>query len=122
MNSTKVILVTYPDDFSLQEAKSLVESSQSSTEAPQPKIIKVFTQKYLNHSQYGLGSGKAEEIKAFVKETRADQIVVDEHLTSKQIHNLEKLTGVQVIDRERSRGSDRDDDKQTELQLISKQR
>jgi GTP-binding protein HflX len=101
LNSTKVILVTYSDDFSLQEAKSLVESSQSSTEAPQPKIVKVFTQKYLNHSQYGLGSGKAEEIKDFVKQSKADQIVVDDHLTSKQIHNLEKLTEVQVIDRER---------------------
>jgi len=101
LNSTKVILVTYPDDFSIQEAKSLVESSQSSTEAPQPKIVKVFTQKYLNHSQYGLGSGKAEEIKDFVKQSKADQIVVDDHLTSKQIHNLEKLTEVQVIDRER---------------------
>jgi GTPase len=101
LNSTKVILVTYPDEFSIQEAKSLVESSQSSTEAPQPKIVKVFTQKYLNHSQYGLGSGKAEEIKDFVKQSKAEQIVVDEHLTSKQIHNLEKLTEVQVIDRER---------------------
>jgi GTP-binding protein HflX len=101
LNSTKVVLVTYPDDFSLQEAKSLVESSQSSTEAPQPKIVKVFTQKYLNHSQYGLGSGKAEEIKDFVKQSKVDQIVVDDHLTSKQIHNLEKLTEVQVIDRER---------------------
>jgi GTP-binding protein HflX len=101
LNSTKVILVTYPDEFSIQEAKSLVESSQSSTEAPQPKIVKVFTQKYLNHSQYGLGSGKAEEIKDFVKQSKADQIVVDDHLTSKQIHNLEKLTEVQVIDRER---------------------
>jgi GTP-binding protein HflX len=101
LNSTKVILVTYPDEFSIQEAKSLVESSQSSTEAPQPQIVKVFTQKYLNHSQYGLGSGKAEEIKDFVKQSKADQIVVDDHLTSKQIHNLEKLTEVQVIDRER---------------------
>jgi GTPase len=101
LNSTRVILVTYPDEFSIQEAKSLVESSQSSTEAPQPQIVKVFTQKYLNHSQYGLGSGKAEEIKDFIKQSKADQIVVDEHLTSKQIHNLEKLTEVQVIDRER---------------------
>jgi GTP-binding protein HflX len=101
LNSTKVILVTYPDEFSIQEAKSLVESSPSSTAAPQPQIVKVFTQKYLNHSQYGLGSGKAEEIKDFVKQSKADQIVVDEHLTSKQIHNIEKLTEVQVIDRER---------------------
>jgi GTPase len=101
LNFTKVVLVTYPDDFSIQEAKSLVDSSSSSITAASYKILKVVTQKYLNHSRYGLGSGKAEEIKAFVKETRADQIVVDEHLTSKQIHNLEKLTEVQVIDRER---------------------
>ena len=100
MNSSKVILVTYPDNFSLQEARSLVESSSSST-SPQPQIVKVFTQKYLNHSRYGLGSGKAEEIKEFMKQSKADQVVVDEHLTPKQIHNLEKLTEAKVIDRER---------------------
>ncbi len=100
MNSAKVILVAYPDNFSLQEAQSLVESSSPSM-AAQPQIVKVFTQKYLNHARYGLGSGKAEELKEFVKQSKADQIVVDEHLTPKQIHNLEKLTGAQVIDRER---------------------
>ena len=50
------------------------------------------------------GSGKAEAIEHFVKEYPADriqQIAVDEHLTTKQIHNLEKLTELQVIDRER---------------------
>jgi GTP-binding protein HflX len=100
MNSPKVVLVTYPDNFSLQEAEGLVESSLPSM-APRPQILKVFTQKYLNHSRYGLGSGKADEIKEFVKHSKADQIVVDEHLTPKQIYNLEKLTGAQVIDRER---------------------
>jgi GTPase len=94
--------VTYPDSFRLEEAKSLVES------LPQYRIVKVFTQRYLNRAEYGLGSGKAEEIKEFVKESAAaaadeevQQIIVDEHMTSKQIYNLEKLTGVQVIDRER---------------------
>ena len=52
-NLTKVILVTYPDSFRLEEAKSLVES------LPHYKIVKVFTQKYLDHAEYGLGSGKA---------------------------------------------------------------
>src|SRR5919197_5327519 len=97
-NLTKVILVAYPDSFRLEEAKSLVES------LPQYKIVKVFTQKYLDHSKYGMGSGKAEEIKNFVKGSECvgvQQIVVDEHLSAKQIHNLEKLTEVQVIDRER---------------------
>jgi GTP-binding protein HflX len=88
LKSTKVLVVTYPDSFRLEEAKSLVESLTDC------RIVKVVTQKYLNHSEYGLGSGKAEEVKQFVKESQADQIVIDEHLTSKQIHNLEKLTGV----------------------------
>ena len=90
----KVVLVTYPDSFTLEEAKDLVESADRES-------IKVFTQKYLNHAQYGVGSGKAEELKEFVQESGAEQIVVDERLTSRQIYNLEKLTGVQVIDRER---------------------
>jgi GTP-binding protein HflX len=89
-----VILVTYPDIFTLEEAKSLVDSSDRT-------IVGVFTQKYLNHSQYGMGSGKAEEINEYVKESKAEQIIVDEHLTSRQTYNLEKLTGVPVIDRER---------------------
>jgi GTPase len=95
LKATKVIVITYPDSFRLQEAKSLVESLTDY------RIVKVVTQKYLNHSEYGVGSGKAEEVKQFVKECKADQIVIDEHLTSKQIHNLEKLAGIQVIDRER---------------------
>jgi GTP-binding protein HflX len=90
-----VVLVTYPDAFAVEEAKSLVDSSSDRS------IIGVFSQKYLNHSHYGIGSGKAEQIKEFVRESKAEQIVVDEHLTSRQIYNLEKLTGVQVIDRER---------------------
>ncbi len=68
---------------------------------PNWHVTKIFTQKYLNHSEYGMGSGKAEEIKDFVKESNISQMVVDEHLTSKQLHNLEKLTGLKVVDRER---------------------
>jgi GTPase len=90
----RVALVTYPDTFALEEAKSLVESADR-------KTVGVFTQKYLNHSEYGMGSGKAQELKDFVKESDVEQIIVDEHLTSRQMHNLEKLTGVPVIDRER---------------------
>ncbi len=90
----KVVLVTYPDSFTLEEAKSLVDSADRLP-------VKVFTQKYLNHSRYGVGSGKAEEIKETVQQLGAEQVIVDEHLNSRQMHNLEKLTGVQVVDRER---------------------
>lgn len=90
----KVVLVAYPDDFTLEEAKSLVDAADRTS-------VVVFTQKYLNHAQYGMGAGKAEEVRDAVRESGAQQVIVDERLTSKQIYNLEKLTGVQVIDRER---------------------
>jgi 50S ribosomal subunit-associated GTPase HflX len=106
--TTKVVLVTYPDSFRLEEAKSLVRSAEQTksttttmTTIPAYQIIKTFTQKYLNRSKYGIGSGKAEEIKQFVRESKSEKIIIDEHLTLKQIHNLEKLTSVPVIDRER---------------------
>ena len=93
---TKVILVSYPIDFTINEAKSLVES------VPENKIVKVYTQKYLNHAKYGMGLGKAEEIQKFVKESKDIQkIIVDEHLSSRQIFNLEQILEIQVIDRER---------------------
>lgn len=78
------------------EAKSLVES------VSEYKITMIFTQKYLNRAKYGMGAGKAEEINQFIKENKnIDKVIVDEHLSSKQIFNLEKLLEIEVIDRER---------------------
>ena len=96
MKPFEVVLVTYTDDFTLQEAKSLAESMVGW------RVVKVFTQKYLNHAEYGVGSGKAQEIAEFLKESpNVKCVIVDEHLTSKKLFNLEKLLGVKVIDRER---------------------
>ena len=64
-------------------------------------IVKSYTQKNLKHTIYALGSGKVEEIKEFLLHTKSDQIIVDEHMTPKQIYNLEKATGIKVVDRER---------------------
>ena len=96
MKPFEVVLVTYTDDFTLQEAKSLAESMVDWS------VVKVFTQKYLNHAEYGVGSGKAQEIAEFLKVSpNVKCVIVDEHLTSKKLFNLEKLLGVKVIDRER---------------------
>lgn len=81
--------------MSKEEGKSLVESLGNFN------MVKCFTQKNLRHTQYGLGTGKVEEIKEFLKQNKFDQIVVDEHMTPKQIYNLEKATGMKVLDRER---------------------
>jgi GTP-binding protein HflX len=49
--------------------------------------------------KYFVGSGKAEEIRAFAELHHADLILVDQTLTPSQERNLEKLTGRRVLDR-----------------------
>ncbi|MFB5600626.1 MAG: GTPase HflX [Nitrososphaeraceae archaeon] len=95
---TKIILVSYPDYFRLKESKSLVDAAFVGSSY---KIVKLITNKYLGNSKFGLSSGKSMEIKEYAKEYYADQIIIDERLNSKQIYNLEKLTGIQIKDRER---------------------
>lgn len=90
----KAILVTYPDEFIRQEAIGL-------TEAAGFEVAQVVTQKYLKHGEFGVGSGKAEEIKQIAAATGSKEIIVDEGLSSSQIYNLCQITGQNVIDREK---------------------
>jgi GTPase len=46
-----------------------------------------------------IGSGKAEELKRAVEELGATLVVFDDDLSPAQVRNLEKVTGVKVIDR-----------------------
>jgi len=46
-----------------------------------------------------IGSGKAEELKSLAEQHRATLIVFDDDLSPAQVRNLEKVTGVKVIDR-----------------------
>jgi GTP-binding protein HflX len=90
----KAILVTYPDKFIIQEALGLAEAADY-------EVVKLITQKYLLRAKYGIGSGKAKELKEIIKDLNADVILFDEKLRSVQIYNLAKLAGVEVINRER---------------------
>jgi GTP-binding protein HflX len=90
----KVLVVTYPDEFTKQEAVGLGEAAGYF-------VAQRVTQKFLNHAEYGVGSGKAEELRQIANQVGSEVIIVDERLTSSQINNLSKLTGQQVMDRER---------------------
>jgi GTPase len=92
--STRAILVTYPEDFVKNEAVGLVEAAGY-------KAVATFTQKRLSHPMYGIGTGKAEEIKRVAEDEHTSLIIVDDRLSSSQAHNLAKFTHQQVIDRER---------------------
>jgi len=46
-----------------------------------------------------IGSGKSEEILAFVKEHKATLLIVDDHLTPAQIRNMNEIFGITILDR-----------------------
>ena len=93
-NYRKAILITYPVEQAINEAISLAD-------APRYSIIKTVTQHQITKSRFGIGRGKAEEVKEIVKEIKPDVIIFDETIKPKQIYNLASLCKMEIIDRER---------------------
>ena len=86
--------MTYPDEFTKAEAIGLAEAVGF-------EVKQVVVQRYLKHAEYGVGSGKAEEIRQIAAATGCGEIIVDEGLTSSQVYNLTNLTGQHITDREK---------------------
>ncbi|MDG6968507.1 MAG: GTPase HflX [Nitrososphaerota archaeon] len=91
---TRAVVVTYPDEFSRREILELAKAGGY-------EVAEVVTQRTIIRSEYGVGSGKAQELEGKVAESKSDVIIIDESVTSAQANNLSKLTHVAVIDRER---------------------
>jgi GTP-binding protein HflX len=94
MNKTNAILITYPQENSIKEAFALADAAGYN-------IVKTVTQRYLSKAKYGIGAGKAEEVKIFVEELKPKVILFDEVLRSTQVYNLATLLQIEIIDRER---------------------
>jgi GTP-binding protein HflX len=90
----KAVVVTYPDEFTKREILELAKASGY-------EVSEVVTQRDIIRSEYGVGSGKAQELQGLVSDTGSDTIIIDESVTSAQANNLSKLTHAQVVDRER---------------------
>ncbi len=90
----KAILITYPIERSIKEAISLADAAGYS-------IIKTITQRQITKSRYGIGRGKAEEVKELVEELKPDVIIFDEVIKPTQMYNLASICKVEIIDRER---------------------
>ena len=92
--SRKAILITYPVEQARNEAISLAETAGYS-------IIRIVTQKQITKSRFGIGRGKAEEVKELVQELKPDVIIFDEVLKPSQMYNLASVCKIEIIDRER---------------------
>ncbi|UJF30913.1 GTPase HflX [Kaistella sp. 97-N-M2] len=63
-------------------------------------VVKRFTQKLTQpDSKTFIGSGKAQEIRDYVKENHIGTVIFDDELTPSQLKNLEKEMEVKILDR-----------------------
>jgi GTP-binding protein HflX len=90
----KAILITYPLEQAVKEAMSLADAAGYD-------IVKTVTQRQIIKSRFGIGRGKAEEVKEMVQEIKPEVIVFDEVLKPTQMYNLASLCKIEIIDRER---------------------
>ena len=90
----KAILITYPVEQARNEAISLAKTAGYS-------IIRIVTQKQITKSRFGIGRGKADEVKELVQELKPDVIIFDEMLKPSQMYNLASVCKIEIIDRER---------------------
>src|SRR5919199_264305 len=88
------ILITYPIEQAIKEAISLADAAGYS-------IIDTVTQRQITKSKYGIGRGKAEEVKELIEQLKPDVIIFDEVMKPTQTYNLASICKTEIIDRER---------------------
>ena len=95
LNSNKTaLLITYPLEEVTKEAISLADAARYS-------VIKIVNKRNLTQSKYGIGRGKAEEVKELVEQLKPEIIIFDEVLKPSQQYNLAKVCKIDILDRER---------------------
>ena len=89
----RALLVGIDSESSLDELAALAESAGAVI------VGRSFQRKTKPDTATYIGSGKADELSLDAQALEADLIIVDDELTGAQIHNLEDITRVKVIDR-----------------------
>ena len=90
----RTLLVTYNSNESIEEAKSLASAADY-------YIYKTIGHKCINRSKYGVGKGKAYELKDIITKENIDFLIIDDVLKPSQLYNLASLCKINIIDRER---------------------
>jgi GTP-binding protein HflX len=93
-SSRKAILITYPAEQAIREAIALADAAGY-------RVERVVTQKHITKSRFGIGRGKAEEVRDLIKAVTPEVIIFDEVLKPSQTYNLASMCKIEIIDRER---------------------
>jgi len=90
----KATVVSYSDDFAKQEILELAKAAGYT-------VVDVMTQKQIVKSDYGVGVGKAEELRDMISRNGSKTLIVDESITSSQAYKLATVVRAEIVDRER---------------------
>ena len=83
-----------------EQTKEYLEELQFLVDTAGAETVKTFTQKLQKPDRATfVGSGRLEEIKAFVDAEEIDIVVFDDELTPSQLRNIEKELQVKILDR-----------------------
>ena len=83
-----------------EQTKEYLDELAFLVETAGGKVEKNFTQKMLKPERATfVGTGKLEEIKAYVKSEEIDTVVFDDELSPSQLRNIDRELGVKVLDR-----------------------
>jgi GTPase len=94
MPEDRATIVTYPDEFSKEEIKELAERAGYT-------VVGMITQKRVVKSEFGVGVGKAEELRDMVSKNGSKTLIIDEEVTSSQANKLATVTRCEIVDRDR---------------------
>ncbi|QQL49541.1 GTPase HflX [Mucilaginibacter ginkgonis] len=87
-------------DMTDEQSKEYLEELQFLAETAGAKTEKWFTQKLQRPERATfVGTGKLEEITAYVKSEEIDMVVFDDELSPSQLRNIENEIGVKILDR-----------------------
>ena len=90
----KATIVTYPDEFSKEEIRELAAAAGYT-------VVDMITQKRVVKSEFGVGVGKAEELRDMISRNGSKILIIDEEVTSSQANKLATITRAEVVDRDR---------------------
>ena len=83
-----------------EQAKEYLEELEFLVATAGAETVKTFTQKLQKPDRSTfVGSGRLEDIKAFVTEEEIDMVVFDDELTPSQLRNIENELQVKILDR-----------------------
>jgi len=91
--------IVTPNETEEQE-KEYLEELEFLVDTAGGKTVKSFTQKLQRPERATfVGTGKLEEIKAYVTAEEIDMVVFDDELSPSQLRNIERELGVKILDR-----------------------